>query len=263
MIQLTQLAIYPIKSCSQISLKQSEISPFGLAMDRRWMLIDENGQMLTQRKLARMCLIDSQLDDDSLILNAPGMPSLTVSPSVTANVLKATVWEDTCSSLDCGDQAAVWLSDFLQHKARLVYFPENEIRQCDENYAQKGDITAFSDGFPYLLISQASLEDLNSRLDQAIEMKRFRPNLVVSGNSAFAEDQWKRIRIGEVIFRVVKPCSRCVIPSIDPDTAEKSAEPVKTLASYRKTGNKVFFGQNLIAENSGHLMLGMDVEILE
>lgn len=263
MIQLSQLAIYPVKSCAQVKLEQASISPFGLAMDRRWMLIDNNGQMLTQRKFPRMCLINCTLDGHTLILTAPGMSDLKIEPANYTETVKATVWQDTCNAQDCGLDAASWLSEFLQQPARLVYFPDNEIRQCDEQYASAGEITAFSDGFPYLLISQASLDDLNSRLDQAVEMKRFRPNLVVSGSSAFAEDQWKRIRIGDVTFRLVKPCSRCVIPSIDPYTANKSAEPVKTLASFRMRDNKIFFGQNLIAENDGHLSLGMDVEILQ
>ena len=156
-----------------------------------------------------------------------------------------------------------WFSSFLNTPARLVYFPDDEQRQVDLDYAQAGDVTAFSDGFPYLLISQASLDDLNSRLQAPVEMNRFRTNLVVTGNKAFAEDQWKRMRIGNIEFELVKPCSRCTIPSIDPLTAAKTAEPVKTLASYRLRENKIFFGQNLIARGSGLLELGMPVEILE
>jgi uncharacterized protein YcbX len=134
----------------------------------------------------------------------------------------------------------------------------------DLGYAQQGDRTAFSDGFPLLLISQASLDDLNSRLtqnqQQPVTMNRFRPNLVVSGCEAFAEDGWKKIRIGEITFRIVKPCSRCVIPNIDIETAERGNEPARMLASYRKRDNKIFFGQNVIAENEGELTIGMPVE---
>lgn len=262
MISLSELAIYPIKSTAQISLSKSLAGPFGLDMDRRWMLIDENGYMLTQRKHPRMCLIKSSLNNAQLTISATGMQSLSIMPPDSDNTIKATVWEDTCTSYDAGNTAAEWFSTFLKTPARLVYFPTDEVRQVDLDYARKGDTTAFSDGFPYLLISQASLDDLNSRLNFAVEMKRFRPNIVVSGTEPFAEDNWKQIRIGEIVFNLVKACSRCVIPSIDPETAEKTAEVVKTLAAYRMRDNKIFFGQNLIAEGGGELEVGMEIEVI-
>jgi MOSC domain-containing protein len=261
MINLSELSIYPLKSCAQISLNRAKLSPFGLEFDRRWMLIDEQGIMLTQRKHARMCLIHSRLNNGQLTVNAPGMPALDIHS--TNSIKKATVWEDTCNAYDCGDNASNWFSIFLNTPARLVYFPDDEQRQVDLEYAKPGDITAFSDGFPYLLISQASLNDLNSRLQIPVEMKRFRPNVVVTGNEAFAEDQWKRLRIGGIEFSLVKPCSRCAIPGINPTTAEKTAEPVKTLANYRLREKKILFGQNVIALGSGVLKVGMPVEILE
>ncbi len=263
MIKLSEIAIYPIKSTAQLSLPEAQMGPFGFDMDRRWMLIDEAGTMLTQRKHPRMCLIQAQPKDDQLLVSAVDMPPLRIVRQNTSNLIKATVWDDTCNAYDCGKEAADWFSSFLNTPVRLVEFPENEVRQVDLEYANKGDITAFSDGFPYLLISQASLDDLNQRLQTAVEMKRFRPNLVVQGNVAFEEDNWKKIRIGEVIFRLVKPCSRCSIPSIDPQTAERSAEVVRTLAEYRMQGNKILFGQNLIAESTGKLQLGMEIEVLE
>ena len=263
MIKLSEIAIYPIKSTAQLSLPEAQMGPFGFDMDRRWMLIDETGTMLTQRKHPRMCLINAQPEGNQLLVGAAGMPPLSVARQNTSNLIKATVWDDTCNAYDCGKEAADWFSAFLNTPVRLVEFPENEVRQVDLEYANKGDITAFSDGFPYLLISQASLDDLNQRLQTAVEMKRFRPNLVVQGNAAFEEDNWKKIRIGSVIFRLVKPCSRCSIPSIDPQTAERSAEVVRTLAEYRMQDNKILFGQNLIAESTGQLQLGMEIEVLE
>ncbi len=262
-MHLSQLAIYPIKSCAQIALSEATLSPFGLEFDRRWMLVDENGVMLTQRKLAKMCLIDSQLDQGQLVVSAAGVSPLRIDTPDQGPTVIAQVWDDRCQALDCGDTAARWFSDFLGTTARLVYFPVTEFRQCDLEYAREGDQTAFSDGFPYLLIGQASLDDLNSRLDKPVEMRRFRPNLVIEGSDAFAEDDWKRIRIGNIDFRLVKPCSRCSIPSIDPSTSIRDAEPVRTLASYRQQGNKIFFGQNVIADGTGRLELGMEVEILE
>ena len=262
MITLSQLAIYPIKSTAQLALNSCQMSPFGLDMDRQWMLIDNNGYMLTQRTHAKMCLIECQFEADQLIISAPGMKQLKIPTQYSGKMIKATVWDDVCNAYDCGEQTTKWFSQFLNISARLVYFPHDEDRQVDLEYANQGDKTAFSDGFPYLLISQASLDDLNSRLTAPVDMKRFRPNLVVKGTEAFAEDNWKAIRIGNITFNLVKPCSRCVIPSINPDTAEKSAEVVTTLAGYRMRENKIFFGQNLIAEGTAELEVGMEVEVL-
>ena len=263
MINLSELNIYPIKSTGQISLPAADISPFGLDMDRRWMLIDDKGYMLTQRSHPRMCLINTQLDGPKLQINAVDMPELSISTHHTAQLVQATVWDDSCEAIYCGDEAANWFSDFLSTPSRLVYFPDNATRQVDLNFAKNGDITAFSDGFPYLLISQASLDDLNNRLDAPVGMQRFRPNLVVSGANAFAEDEWKKIKIGDVIFDLVKTCSRCIIPSINPQTSEKNADVIKELSRYRMRDNKIFFGQNLIARGCGNLELGMAIEVLE
>lgn len=260
-ITLSQLTIYPVKSCAGIKLKTAYTSPFGLQYDRRWMLVDSNGVMLTQRQHPRMCLIQPALDNGRLSLSAPAMDKLYVEQSTVT--LPVSVWEDQCSALDCGDQAAAWLSEFMGVSTRLVYFPEDEIRQVDLAYAQPGDITAFSDGFPYLLISQASLDALNSRLQTPVQMRRFRPNLVVEGCEAFAEDQWQSLLMGDVQFKRVKPCSRCVIPSIDPHTAQKNPEVVRTLASFRKTGKRVLFGQNLTASGKGRLHTGMTVSLID
>ncbi len=262
-LKVSQLAIYPVKSFAQISLDSAIVDRFGLSQDRRWMVIDENGQFITQRQYPKMCLVQQVLIEQGIQLSVPGMSDLIVSESSHAMRRKATVWGDDCSALDSGDDAANWISRFLGITCRLVFFPENEFRQVDLTYAQEGDQTAFSDGFPLLLISQASLDDLNERLEQPIEMARFRPNLVVNGCDAFAEDGWKRLRIGSVTFRVVKPCSRCVIPCIDPLTGERGKEPLHALSRYRLRDNQVFFGQNLIANGSGKIDVGMAVEILE
>lgn len=260
-ITLSQLMIYPVKSCAGINLQSADTSPFGLQYDRRWMLVDANGVMLTQRQHPRMCLIQPMLDNCQLTLDAPGMDQLHVTQGTVE--IAVSVWEDQCDAVDCGDQAAEWLSEFMGLPTRLVYFAEDEIRQVDLNYAQPGDITAFSDGFPYLLISQASLDALNSRLQVPVEMRRFRPNLVIEGCEAFAEDHWQSLVIGDVTFRRVKPCSRCVIPSIDPTTAEKNPEVVKALASFRRIDKRVLFGQNLTASGQGRLHTGMAVRLID
>ncbi|MDH5711888.1 MAG: MOSC domain-containing protein [Gammaproteobacteria bacterium] len=264
-LTISQLAIYPVKSMRQVQLQKSSLQFGGLRHDRRWMVVDKDGVMVTQRKVAQLCLIQPQLlapeIDCSLKLTAPGMQDIVVFVPGDSVRCRAKVWDDVCSAHDAGDDIANWLSEFLKMECRLVYFPDNEIRIVDQNYAQPNDQTAFSDGFPILLTTQASLDDLNSRMDEAIPMARFRPNIVVSGCEPFAEDEWQQLKVGDITLRIVKPCSRCVIPSIDIDTAEKTAEPTKTLISYRKRDNKMFFGQNVIADGEGELEVGMKLDI--
>ncbi|VAX08622.1 Flavodoxin reductases (ferredoxin-NADPH reductases) family 1 [hydrothermal vent metagenome] len=262
-IKVSELAIYPVKSLRQIMLNNILIDSLGFKFDRRWMVVDENRRMITQRKKSRMCLIQPILERDSLTLQAVGMPDIKISRSLNSSRQLVTVWEDNCMAEDCGNEAAEWLSKFLETDCRLFFFPEDEFRQVDTHFAQAGERIAFSDGFPILLISQASLDDLNQRLSVPVAMHRFRPNLVVSGCESFAEDNWKMIRIGELNFRIVKPCSRCIIPNIDPDSGRKSAEPTRTLSTFRRRENKIFFGQNVIANGEGQLETGMSVEIVE
>ena len=262
-IKVSGLSIYPIKSCREVKKSTSFVESFGLKNDRRWMVVDKNGVMLTQRKVSKMCLIQPEVIDDGITLHTASMNSLHVEYPLNNKRITVKVWSDECKAFDAGDLAANWLSDFLSAKCRLVYFPEDEFRQVDLTFAEEGDNTAFSDGFPLLLLSQASLDDLNQRLIQPINMNRFRPNIVVDGCKTFAEDSWKKMRIGEIEFRIVKPCSRCVIPSINIETAVREVEPTRTLMSYRKRENKVFFGQNVIANNFGAIEVGMPVEILE
>jgi uncharacterized protein YcbX len=261
------LAIYPVKSLRQVPVQTSTIDLCGLQHDRRWMVVDANGRMLTQRKISRMCLIQPALDEQSLSLQAPDMQDLQVSREPGELECNVTVWKDSCTARDCGDEAARWLSDFLKVECRLVYFPDDEVRKPDQQYAQEGDRTAFSDGFPVLLISQSSLDDLNSHIPAStngpVPMERFRPNIVVSGCKPYAEDGWRLLKIGELTLRIVKPCSRCVIPSIDIATAERGDEPTRTLLKYRKRDNKVYFGQNAVIGGEGEISKGMAIEVLE
>ncbi|MEA3292753.1 MAG: MOSC domain-containing protein, partial [Pseudomonadota bacterium] len=163
-----------------------------------------------------------------------------------------------------GEESGRWLSQAIGDDCRLVFIPDDEIRPCDPRYAAPGDRTSFTDGFPLLLISQASLDDLNRRLAQPVEMRRFRPNLVVAGVEPYAEDNWQRIRVGEIEMRGVKPCSRCAIPAVDPDTGIVSGlEPLRTLSAYRKRNNKIYFGQNLAHNGHGSLCVGDLVTKLE
>jgi uncharacterized protein YcbX len=236
----------------------------GLQNDRRLMAVDAEGIFLTQREHARLALIRPELNGGSLTLSAPGMDDLTIPVRRLGERVKVEVWRSTgVESVDQGDIVAEWLSKFLKMPARLVRMADDYQRKVNPDFAvQPDDHVSFADAYPILLISQASLDDLNSRLARPIPMNRFRPNLVVAGTAPFAEDGWKRIRIGEVELALVKQCSRCHVPTIDQDTLEKSKEPTATLATYRSFDGKVMFGTNVIPLNEGGVQVGDIVEIL-
>lgn len=263
-IRLSGLNIYPIKSCRGISLDAWEVDGRGLRLDRRWMLVDEGGLFFSQRELPRMALIGVRIEPDRLVVDAPGMPALDVPLEPTTDALiPARIWNDEVMVSPAGEEAERWFSAFLGVKCSLVRLPESSVRPVDPDYGTPKDRVHLADGFPFLLISEASLADLNARLELPLPMNRFRPNLVVAGCGPFAEDGWEAARIGEVTFRVVKPCARCVITTVDQATAATSREPLRTLASFRKNGDKVLFGQNLIHdEDHGTLRVGDPVQIL-
>jgi uncharacterized protein len=232
------------------------------------MVVDaQSGRFLTQRLLAPMNRIETAWQgSEQVLLRAPGMADLPVAvPPQQAELRTVVIWRDSLAVPDAGDAAAAWLSQFLGRACRLVYVPAQLARQVDPAYADAGDRVAFADGFPLLLIGQASLDDLSARVGRPLEMLRFRPNVVVAGTAAYAEDEWRRIRIGDLEFRVAKGCSRCIMTTLDPQTGERSAdrEPLTTLQQYRAREGQVYFGQNLIACGEGQLSLGMPVEVLE
>ena len=266
-MQLSALYRYPIKSAQGQALSQSPSGPLGLLGDRRWMLVEQdNGRFLTQRAWPQLGQIDAS-DDDSgqLLLQAPGQAPLRVPVPPADDALRGvTIWRDTLRVPDAGDAAAAWLSELLGKAVRLVHCPEQRARYLPNGYGFNSDRAAFPDGFPLLLIGQGSLDELNRRIGRPMSMRRFRPNLVVQGSAPFAEDGWKRIRIGELTFRVLKPCTRCILTTIDPQTGERSAdrEPLTTLKTYRQKEGDVLFGQNLVADGEGVLEVGMPVEVL-
>jgi uncharacterized protein YcbX len=228
------------------------------------MVVDERNAFLTQRELPRMALVRPTLAGGVLELTAPGMSPLTVSPGGHHERRQVVVWRDRCTAIDEGPQAAEWLSAFLELPCRLVRIPEDEKRRADPEFADPNDEVGFADGFSFLLISRASLDDLNRRLSVPLPMNRFRPNIVVDGTDAFEEDRWRRIRIDGITFAVAKPCARCAITTTDQDTAERSHEPLRTLATFRHVaGRGVMFGQNLIHDRPGVLHVGAKVEVLE
>lgn len=260
---LSEIWHYPVKSLRGLRLDQATVDARGLAGDRHWMLVDGEGRFLTQRQCPEMSLVDAMFEDGNLRLRAPAMTELvvdTVQPE--GERVEVVVWNDRCRARAPSAEADRWFSDYLRRPCRLVHLPADSVRLVDPVYGKADDQVGFADGFPFLLISQASLDELNGRLAQPVPMLRFRPNLVVGGGEAFQEDGWRRIRIGELVFRVVKPCSRCVIPTIDYRTGDKADEPLRTLSSYRRRDSKVYFGQNLIHDGTGSLHEGMRVEVL-
>ena len=255
-IKVTQLWTYPIKSLPGISLQESPLLSKGLEYDRSWMLVDESMHFISQRHYPKMALIKISIEDFGLKLTYKDMPALIV-PWVNTELeqyesVKVSVWKDECQALHINTAIDNWFSEVLGVNCLLVYCPSESKRLVDSDYAFHKEQTRFSDGFPLLLISEESLEDLNQRLnskgEKTLSMKNFRPNIVVNGCNAYAEDDWKSFTVSEVDFSVVKPCSRCVITTVDPDTGVKaqSAEPLRTLMTYRKKGTQAFFGQNLL-----------------
>jgi uncharacterized protein YcbX len=264
MISLSEINLYPVKSLAGISLQQGQLDEFGLAGDRRWMAVKPNGHFITQRTRAQMALIQPSLNGNELRLHHPELGECSVPPATDdSKRIEVKVWDDLVEARHINSNVDKWLSRAVGEECHLVWFPSNSLRQCDLSYAQQGDRVGFADSFPLLLISVASLGDLNQRLADPVPMKRFRPNLVVSGCGAFAEDAWRKIRIGDSGFRVVKPCSRCVITTVDPETGKRAgAEPLATLSRFRKEGSKVLFGQNLIHDDRGLLTIGDTVEVV-
>jgi len=268
MLRLSALYRFPLKSASGEPLQRSSLDALGLAGDRRWMVVDgESGRFLTQRLLPQMTQLKARWQGpERLLLSAPGLPELAVElPDAQAPLRGVTVWRDSLRVPDAGDAAAAWLSRLLGRPCRLVQVPVECARQVDTEYAEPGDKVAFADGFPLLLIGQSSLDDLSARVGRPLEMLRFRPNLVVAGAAPYAEDRWKRIRIGALEFRVAKGCSRCIMTTLDPLTGERSGdrEPLTTLKTYRERDGEVYFGQNLLHRGAGELEVGMAVEVLE
>jgi uncharacterized protein YcbX len=268
MLRLSALYRYPLKSGKGETLAQISLDKLGLDGDRRWMLVDEaSGRFLTQRAVAQMSQLSALWNaQGGLTLAAPDHAPINVAlPGSAAQLRGVTIWRDTLRVPDAGDEAAAWVSEFIGKPTRLVQVPLDRARTTQAGYGKDDDQVAFADGFPLLLIGQASLEELSQRVGRPLEMLRFRPNLVIEGSEAYAEDGWKRIRIGEVEFRVVKPCSRCILTTIDPQTGERSddREPLATLQQYRSQADGAMFGQNLVNDSNGRLEVGMPVEILE
>lgn len=252
MVQITGLNIYPVKSCRGIALTQARITETGFAHDREWLVVTPEYRFLTQRERPLLAQIETALTDDQLVLRKPDGASLALPLDLTGPEVEVTIWRDQANGFDAGDQAASWLTEHLGKPARLVRFDRRRKRTCDRDRKWIGDIEAsvqFVDGYPWLMIAQSSLDELNRRLRQPLPMNRFRPNIVVDGLPPFGEDSVDEFVSGDVRLKVVKPCDRCVITTTDQITGARTGEePLKALKEFRFDRNMrgVLFGQNMI-----------------
>lgn len=253
--------IYPMKSARGLAIGQAIVQPRGLVDDRRWMVVDSAGKFVTARKLPAMVLIDATIDtkDGALMLKAPGHSELRAArPDLEIATVGVEVWQSHCPARPADAQANDWISHVLGGDYRLVHMADDCLRTVSKAWSKAGDIVSFADGFPILLIGTASLDELNRRLQRPVTMAHFRPNLIVRTEKPFIEDDWQRVRIGAIEFDVSKPCTRCVLTTVDPVSGIKAedGEPLATLKGFRRFEIGVTFGQNLIPRGSGTLHNG-------
>lgn len=263
MTVVTGIRVYPVKSCGGIDMETALVEPRGLARDRRYMLVDANNRFVTQRQHARMALIHVEIDAAGLILNAPGQAPLRIADAERFDdETRVRIWRGVCDAAIAPSHVNEWLSAYLGFACRLVRMNDEHHRAVPNETAQFEDEVSFADGAPLLLASLDSLTDLNARLAVPIRIERFRPNLIIEGAPAFAEDGWRRIRVGQAELDVAWPCARCTMITIDPATAEldPGGEPLETLKTFRRAGRGVLFGQNLIPRRLGRISVGDRVE---
>ena len=261
MLNLSEIYIYPIKSLGRISLQTSEVELRGLKYDRRYLLVDENKMFMTQRDYPQMALLKLSIVESGFnVLNIKDN-SNTIIPleSQSTEVIKVKIWHDLCDAVQVNKELDNWFSSALNKECSLVYMPDTEKRIVEKKYIDDEHIVSFADAYPFLIIGQASLDDLNSRLKIPLPMDRFRPNFVFSGGEPYEEDNWKDFLIGHLKFKAVKPCARCVITTTDQATAIRNEEPLKTLSNYRKINNKVIFGMNVICNKPGRLSINDNI----
>jgi uncharacterized protein YcbX len=255
--RIARLFVYPVKSCAGVELQEAVLTETGLDLDRAWMVVDEEGEFVSQRELPRMALVRPELKHYEVVLRAPGMLALHLQIEAVEAPVRVRVWDDEVAAFDMGDVAAQWFSDFLGKKLRLVRFDPDHRRLSSMEWTGAAEApNQFSDGFPLLVVSEASLDELNRRLAAGghgpVAIERFRPNIVIAGVEAHDEDRVDLLRIAaeeEVQLRPVKPCGRCTIPNVDPATAESHPLVSDTLQAYRRSDllkGAVTFGMNAI-----------------
>lgn len=259
---LSEIWIYPVKSLGGIRLTSAKVMEKGLVYDRRWMLVDEEGAFMTQRVYPQMALFKVSITDDQLTVtrkestNDTPTISFNVNLSPSGEVIHSRVWDDGVEVIELSAEISRWFTNHLGMRCKLVSFPETHSRPVDPRYSVNGEEVSLADAYPFLIIGQNSLDDLNARLRHPVPINRFRPNFVFTGGEPFEEDTWREFTIGKNRFVGVKPCSRCVLTTVNQDTAEKGIEPLLTLSTYRKRENKIYFGQNAVALDHGEVAVG-------
>lgn len=257
---LTDIFIYPIKSVKAISQPAAHVEESGLSFDRRYMLVDQQGQFITGRSHPQLTQISVQFSQQLLLVSAPDMATLSINPADFDDEMQAAkIWSDDLQAQHCHQDYDQWFTEYLQQPCQLLFFCEQTTRLVKNRETS----VSFADGYPLLLVNQASVEQLNSRLENPVSALHFRPNIVVQGDLPFAEDSWAHIKIGEVEFEVSKPCSRCLFINVDPKTGNaQSNEPLATLSTFRYHQGEVNFGQNLIPLNTGMIRAGDEIKVL-
>ena len=263
-IRLETIIVYPVKSLRGILLPEVEVTPRGLAADRLWVVTDQTGRFLSQRSHPGMARIRVTAHPEGWLLSAPGRPDLVLTPPEEGPRVEVSIWKDQVGAAPAPDQATAWLSSFLGAPCQLAFMDRPTARPVLDKLSPEGQVVSFADAFPVLATSRASLDLLNSKLEQSVSMDRFRANLVFSGCGPHAEDDWGKFRVGNAVFRAVKPCSRCSIPTVDQETGEisRNGEPLRTLATYRSQPGGIMFGVNLVIEKPGLVQLGDKVGLM-
>ena len=247
-LKLSQIWIYPIKSLGGISLNTSVVMKKGLQFDRRFMLVDETGKFMTQRVYPKMALFKMSIADHVLTIKyLQHTLNIATQKIESGNPFNVTIWDDTVTAFEVDPSYSKWFSEHLELSCKLVHFPEENPRPVNPKYKVNDEHVSLADAYPFMIIGQSSLDDLNGRLDNPVPINRFRPNFVFTGGKPFEEDSWRNFSIGDNRFVGVKLCDRCVLTTVNQETAEKGVEPLKTLATYRKWDNKIYLGQNLVA----------------
>lgn len=256
-MRVTGLYIYPIKSLQGISLNEADVLERGFRYDRRWMIVDQANKLITQRTHPHLSQVSITLAEQSIIASYSDLSALEIPLTLANNSpIEVTVWNDQVEAIEASDEINEWFTIVVGEPCKLAFMPEDALRPVNPERAVNNENVSFADGYPYLIISEASLEDLNSRIEVDLPMNRFRPNIVVDGCQPYEEDTWEDIRIGEVKFHVTHPCKRCLFTTVDQETGKKGAEPLKTLATYRREGNDVIFGVNTLALMKGRVHVG-------
>jgi uncharacterized protein YcbX len=261
-MKIISLVEYPVKSFPGISRQSVLVNLRGLGLDRRYMLIDANNNFLTQRTLPQLTQFDVNIDETLSFSFKGSGDSIMVSSKSNGAKLTVRVWQDSCSAVEVNGELSNWFSEQLGQAVRLVYMEDEDVRDTDPKYSKPGDQVGFADGFPILVTTQSSLDELNKRLINPIPMDRFRANIVLDGLKPFTEDDWQEIRIGDVVLRVAKPCARCQVITTDQRTGEQHPEPLTALSEFRKKDHKVLFGMNFIPETFGEISLGSQVKVI-